>query len=129
MKAFTLECLKEAKALQVVCVPVPEFGADVACYVAEMSAEEQDERLGVPWGKRRERLGLEDGDNSGFRSFAVAASLCDESRNWLAPKVADINDACDQLAGKSAKAITRLFAVAAQINGIGDLAVEEVEKN
>lgn len=129
MKPFTIDCLAAKPTLQTVRVPVPEFGQDIYCYVAEMTADEQDARLGVLWGKRRKRLELDDGDNSGFRAFAVAACVCDEHRAWLAPNAADINDLCDRLATTSAKAITRLYTVAAQLNGIGESQVEEIEKN
>lgn len=112
--------------LNVRIVPVPEFGEGATACIGEMTADEQDERLWLAWNAFKERTGQK--DNRRFRPFAVASTLCDEARKFTydADKIAD---AAAKLAGKSAKAVQRLYLAASQLNGIGDVEVEEIEKN
>lgn len=127
MRQFTLDCLKEKKDLQIGAVAVPEFGDDVTAYVAEMTADEQDRRMGVPWINRKSRLGQE--GNEGFHAFTVAACLCNDKREWLAKTTQEINDLADTMNTLSAKAVLRLFMAADKLNGITGGEVQAIEKN
>jgi hypothetical protein len=112
--------------LNVRIVAVPEFGADASACIAEMTADEQDERLWITWNSFKERTGQK--DNRRFRAFAVASTLCDENRKFTY-SADQIQEAATKLAGKSAKAVQRLYLAASQLNGIGDVEVEEIQKN
>lgn len=126
MAQFNAETLNKETDLNVRIVPTPELGADVTCCVAEMTADEQDDRLWVPWNAYKERMKQE--NNRRFRSFAVASALCDESRKFV--YAADqVEAAAEKFAGKSTKAVQRLYIAASQLNGIGEVEVEEIEKN
>lgn len=125
MTVFGLDHLKQAMNLGARAVPLPEFGDGCVGYVAELSADERDERLEVPWLKRRELTG--DDSNAGFRAFAVAACWCDAERNFTAKTVKEIEATAEQLGKMDSRPITRLFVEAAKANGLtGD---EDDEKN
>ena len=130
MEVFTLEHLDDDRDLQIVCVPVTELsndGRELGCHIAELGADEWDRRVSVPWRKRCERLSVEDGE--GFKSFVVAACLCDEKRKYLAADSAAINALCDKLLGKSGKGIQRLILVADKLNGFSGAELEVTQKN
>ena len=124
MRPFSLELLKE-KSL--IAQPCEAF--DSLCYLAEMTADEQDRRMSVPWLSRKKKLGQGDDDNSGFRAWMVAACLCDANRKFMAETVADINSLADSLAAANSREVTKLATIAAQVNGVGEVAVVELEKN
>lgn len=112
--------------LNVRLVPVPELGNGTTVCIGEMTADEQDDRLWKPWNDFKESTKQE--NNRRFRSFVVAACMCDENRNFTyepekLPAIAG------KLAGKSAKAIQRMYLASSQLNGIGDVEVEKIEKN
>lgn len=125
MTAFSLEHLKDAMKLAAHAVPLPELGEGVIGYVAELSADERDERLEVPWLKRRELTG--DDSNAGFRAFAVAACWCDADRKFVAPTSKDVAAAAAKLGQMDSRPITKLFVEAAKANGLTD--DDEPEKN
>lgn len=124
MRPFTLEALKE-KPLAVQSVEA----FDSLCYIAELSADEQDRRMFAAWKLRKERLGQADDDNAGFRGFIVAACMCDADRKFLATDAADIDKAADSFNAANAKELTKLAEAASFVNGIGAVAVEALEKN
>lgn len=125
MTVFGLDHLKQAMKLGARPVPLPEFGEGVIGYVAELSADERDERLEVPWLARREATG--DDSNAGFRAFAVAACWCDAERNFTAKTAKDVERVAGELGKMDSRPITRLFVEAAKANGLtGD---EDDEKN
>lgn len=130
MEAFTLEHLDDQRDLQIVRVPVTELskdGRELMCHIAELGADELVARVGRPWKKRKERLDTEDAD--GFATFVVAATLCDENRNFLAKTDAAIDALCDKLSGKSGKGINRLFLVADKLNAFTGAELEDITKN
>lgn len=107
-------------------VDVPEFGDGVTAYIAELTAHDRDERLEVPWLKHREETG--DTSNAGFRAFAVAACLCDESRKFQAESTAEIFELAGQLDKCDSRPVTRLFNVAVEANDLNSSA-EDAKKN
>jgi len=123
---FSAELLNAEPTLNVRIVPTPELGEGVTCCIAEMTADEQDDRLWVPWNAYKEQRKQE--NNRRFRSFAVASALCDEARKF-AYSPGQIEEAAEKLAGKSTKAVQRLYIAASQLNGIGEVEVEEIVKN
>ena len=66
--------------LNVRVVPVPELGAGATVCIGEMTADEQDDRLWKPWNDFKDSTKQE--NNRRFRSFVVAACMCDENRNF-----------------------------------------------
>ncbi len=126
MPQFSAELLNAEPTLNVRIVAVPEFGEDVTCCVAEMTADEQDDRLWIPWNAYKD--GTKQENNRRFRAFAVASGLCDESRKFVYSP-SQIEEAAEKLAARSAKAVQRLYIAASQLNGIGEVEVEEIEKN
>ena len=123
---LTLEHLSNGHSAkcQAHCVPVPEFGEGVEAWVAELTADERDERLDLPWTKRQEETG-----GVGFRAYAVAACLCDSERKFLAGTTEEIESAAGKLGNQNGRPITRLFDKAAAVNGLTPEAVEAIEKN
>lgn len=126
MPQFNADTLNQETDLNVRIVPTPELGDGVTCCVAEMTADEQDERLWLPWNAYKDRAKQD--NNKRFRSFAVASALCDESRKFIYA-VDQIELAAGKLAAKSTKAVQRLYIGVSQLNGIGDVEVEKIEKN
>ncbi len=112
--------------LNVRIVPLPEFGEGVTACIAELTADEQDDRLWMPWNDYKDSTKQE--NNRGFRSFVVAATLCDEARKF-SYTTSQLEETALKLAGKSAKAVQRLYLAASQLNGLGDVEVEVIEKN
>lgn len=125
MTVFSLDHLKDAMKLAAHAVPLPEFGEGVIGYVAELSADERDERLEVPWLKRREMTG--DDSNAGFRAFAVAACWCDADRNFVAATQRDVEATAAKVGKLDSRPVTRMFIEAAKANGLTQ--DEEDEKN
>lgn len=109
-------------------VPVPELGEGCEAWIAELSADERDARLEVPWLKHKERTGQ--GDEAGFRAFVAAACWCSgPDREFIAADCAQIEKVAAILGCKDSKPITRMFAKAAELNALTGDQIEEVKKN
>lgn len=129
---LTLDNLKALAAAnpprEVQAVPVYEFGPGMVAYVGELTADERDSRLEVPWNQVKERLKKE--DNSGLRAFLVAACLCHNQHGEFQAKDAKaIEELAAELGKQKSAPVTRLFEKAQELNGMGDAQVEELEKN
>lgn len=115
-KTLTLADIIAAVDIKTVAVDVPEWGGVV--YVKAWTAGEREafeaSILGADSKVKRE----------GFRSKAVALSLCDDAGGPLCPD-GDIS----ALQAKSATALDRVFAAADRLNAITGLAEAEAEGN
>lgn len=130
MAVLTLEHLKTlaaAPSLKAHPVPVYELGAARVAYVAELSADERDERLEVSWLAHKADTGQE--NNVGFRAWAAAACWCDASRAFVAKDAKAIAAVAAQLGGLDSKPVTRMFVKASELNGLTEEDVEDLEKN
>ena len=125
---LTLDLLKsfsDKPALQCESVPVYELGAGMVAWIAELDANEVDDRIDRGWSKFKEGTGQT--DNVGFRAWVSAACLCgSQQRDFLAKDHKAISEAA-ALLGKQGRAVTRLWQMAAKLNGLTD--EEEPEKN
>ena len=132
MSHLTLEMLATLAASggkpgRVVTVPVPELGPGTVAHVGEMSADERDARIEVAWLDRQKREGSTSA--VGFRAFAVAASLCDPQRAWLAADVEATERLAAQLGAIANGPVGRIFHEVARLNGLTKEDVEALEKN
>lgn len=129
MSVLTLESLKALTAppLKAHLVPVPELSPDAVMYVAELTADERDGRLEIPWAEHCKEIGQE--NNAGLRAFMVAACWCDQSRAFVATDAKAIVEVAKQLGTMNSAPITRLFNKCQQVNAIGEEEVKELEKN
>lgn len=120
MSALTFDDLKTIAAgkpaLTAHPVPVYELGAGKTIYVAELSADEADERIAIPWQAHRETTGQE--NNVGFRSIVAAACWCSGQERDFAAKTADDIAEAAKLLGKYASAVARIYTKAAELNGL-----------
>lgn len=116
--------LANAPKLQCESVPVPEFGEGKVVWIAELNADEVDERIERAWLKHKERTGQE--DNAGFRAFAPAACWCTGPERTFAACDAEAIAEAAKLFGRLGKAVTRLWQVAARLNGLTE---DDAEKN
>lgn len=122
---FNLEKLTAASSappLTVEPVPVYEFGAGTIAWIAELSANEREERI------ERIRLKHQD-DESGFRAHVVAACWCNTQARDFVAKSEDEICAAAELLGKQGKAVIRMFEMADKLNAISPKEIERVEKN
>lgn len=124
---LTLEALKklaDKPPLQAHPVSVNEFGPATVAWIAELGANESQERIGKPWEKFREDAGQE--SNDGWREFVVAACLCSgQDRTFLvAPD--GIAEAAKAIGKQNLKAVMRMYELAAKLNGLTE---EDDEKN
>lgn len=116
MGMLNREAILAAQDLKHEDVPVPEWGGTV--------------RVQTLTGAGRDRFAASmvgaDGkpDVSHYRHRMLAACIVDEGGSPMFT-----GDDVDLLAGKSAVALDRLFAVAERLNQIGESAVKEAEKN
>jgi len=124
---FTLDKLPPGVPVSAVSVPVPEWGEGMVAYIAELTADERDERMETWYPRRREAREQE--NNVGFRAYAVAATLCDAQRKFLAADEKAANDLADKLGPQNAVPVSRLFNKACELNGLLPEDVEELEKN
>lgn len=118
--ALTRDQILEASDLQTETVAVPEWGGDVI--VRTMTAADRDQfELSMVIveadGRRRP-------DMTNVSAKLIAATVIDEGGSRLFTE-ADVQ----LLAGKSAAALARVYAVAARLNGLGGAAVEDAAKN
>lgn len=127
MPVLNLESLKTAGKLDAVAVPVPEFGEGFVAYVGELSADERDSRLEIPWIAMKEASGQTDG--VGFRALAVAACWCDAERNFVAIGKDAIIAVAKDLGSKDSVPVTRMFAMADTLNALSKDSVETIAKN
>ena len=128
---LTLEFLKQQSAgppLVAHPVPVYELGPGMIAWIAELSADERDARMEIPWLKHKEESGRD--DNVGFRAFLVAACLCDsQARTFVAKTPEEVGELAALLGQRDSRPITRMFVKAQEANGVGKDQVEELEKN
>jgi len=121
---FKPEDLDKEPDFTVLKVEVPELG--LLFHVAEMTADEAEDRLWNPWHEYKTAIKQE--GNKRFRAFAATSALCDETRKFLyAPD--KIEAVAAKLAGKSTKAVERLFMAADGLNAFSPGSVEVIEKN
>lgn len=126
MEALTLEHLDSLTlTLAAHAVPVPEWGR--TAYVAELSADERDERLEVSWLAHKAETGQE--HNVGYRAWAAAACWCDASRNFVAKDTKAIEATAKRMGGLDSKPVTRMFIKASEVNALTEEDIEELEKN
>jgi len=128
---LTAEMLGRAAptATKVVSVRVPEFGPGTIAYLGEMSATERDERIEIAWLEHCQAHGKDAEKGVGFRAWAVAASLCDPQRKWLAADAAAIASLAGPLGTAPTNVVTRCFLQVKQLQGLTKDDVEALEKN
>ena len=128
-RALTLDILRgELPPLQCVAVNVDEFGKGTVAWMAELTAQERDERIEKPWSEHCEETS--DESNSGFRAFAVAGCWCHgEDRTFAAKGPAEIAEIAKVLLSRPSKPIARMYNVAASLNGLTQEELEGVKKN
>ena len=128
-RALTLDILKgELPPLRCVAVVVDEFGDGTIAWMAELTAQERDERIEKPWREHCEETS--DESNSGFRAFAVAGCWCHgEDRTFMAKGPAEIAEIAEVLVSRLSKPIARMFNVAASLNGLTQEELDGVKKN
>ncbi len=133
MSQFTLETFEKLNSLplQVVKVQLPEWDTEpnqgTFAYIGQMSSDERDERIEAMWVARKKRR--EQTNQVGFRAFAVAASVCDQHRNWLAPKAEDIDALADKFGKASGVPVSRMFDHVCTLNKLLAEDIKELEKN
>lgn len=127
----TINAMAAAPPLNVVKVQLPEWdkepGQGTFAYVGQMNADERDERLEALWVARKKRR--EQTNQVGFRAWTVAACLCDQNRNWLAPAAEDIDKLADHLGKQNGVPISRMFDHCCNLNKLLAEDIEELEKN
>ena len=102
-------------------VSVPEWGGDV--FIRTMRGDERDEFEGAE-ALFRKSAGKGPRAMRGFRARLLVFTVCDEAGRLLfAPEQAAA------LGQKSSAIVSRLFDVAAKLNGFTQSDVEELEKN
>lgn len=126
---ITLDSLGLAVPTRVVAVDTPEFGPGKQALLGEMTANERDERIELAWQRYCEQRGQDPTASVGFRAWAVAASLCDPERKWLAPGPADISAAAELLGKAPTNVVTRCFLEVKKLQGLTKEDVEALEKN
>lgn len=127
---LTLEKLNASAATVLLAHPVqvPEFGPGMVAYIAELTADERDARLEVPWLNHKEQTGQK--DNAGFRAFVAAACWCkSQLRDFECADEKAITEAAKVLGGRDSKPVDRMFKLAAKLNGLTEEEVAELEKN
>lgn len=109
-------------------IDVPEFGDDMIAWIAELSANEKEARIELPWLEHKKECDQEN-DVVGFRSFVVAACLCQsEARDFAAQDAKTIHKVAELL-GRHGKAINRMYLVADRLNAVSEREIEGIEKN
>lgn len=103
-------------------VPVPEWGQDVVVRLRVMTGAQRDEY------EHSVMTMMKDGkltDGRGLKVRLIASCIVDANGQRLFTTPEDIS----VLNGKSAPILERLFEKAQSLNGIGEAAVAELEKN
>lgn len=103
-------------------VSVPEWGGDV--YVRTMRGDERDEFEGAEALYRRGKSKGSPQMMRGFRARLLVFTVCNEAGQLLFKP-----EQAASLGGKSSAIVSRLFDVAAKLNGFTNADVEELEKN
>ncbi len=106
--------------LKIVELEIPEWGNKVV-RIKPFSGKQRDE---FDSALVEQRTGENTIDMRGLKSRLVALSLVDEEGVLMFKE-----DEVELVAGKSASVIERIFEVAQKLNGIGEEAVKEAEKN
>lgn len=122
LKILTREEIAEKSEIRIEIEPIPEWGDDVAVGMRYWSGTERDE---FDMELQRRKPGDDDlMDLIGMKAFCLALSICDESGERLYDEAG-----IDELNDLNSEILQRLFKKAQEMNGIGDKAVEELEKN
>lgn len=125
MTALTLESFKKPLPVVAHSVPMPDFGNGSTAWVAELTAWERETRIEAPWRAMAEATGR----NVGLRGFLVAACLCtDAGRTFMVPE-GGVPGLAEELNNLPLKTFDRLFKACERINGVGEEAQQELEKN
>lgn len=123
MAVLTAKAILEADDLPRKLVPVTEWGGEV--YVRTLSGTERDAfeaSLVKVVGKGKNRTTERDATN--FTAKLAALCICDEQGKRLFT-----NSQIVELGKKSSAALSRVVAVAMELNGVTDEAVESAEGN
>jgi hypothetical protein len=130
MPVFNLSKLEAAAAnpqLTIDAVPVYEFGPGETAFISELTADEKEARIEVPWNDHKKKTGQE--NDVGFRAHVVAACWCNtQQRDFVAKSAEEIRKVAEMLGGQG-KAVSRMFAMADKLNAVGDREIEDIEKN
>lgn len=103
-------------------VSVPEWGGDV--YIRTMRGDERDEFEGIEAQFRKTKGKGSPQAMRGFRARLLVYTVCNEGGELLFKP-----EQAAALGGKSSAIVSRLFDVAAKLNGFTSEDVEELEKN
>ena len=125
MSALTLESFKTPLPVVAHSVPMPDFGNGSVAWVAELTAWERETRIEAPWRAMKEATGRE----GGLRAFLVAACLCTDAGRTFMASENGVPDLADKLGELPLKTFDRLFKACERINGVGEEAQQELEKN
>jgi len=118
MKLATREQILAASDLTCEMVPTPEWGAETNVCVRTLTAIERDRWDVETYGGQKKV------DLIGYKArFCTLAIVGEDNKPLFSPEDAE------QLAGKSAAVVERVFTVAARLNGLMKANVEEIEKN
>lgn len=107
----------KSKDVQVVSVPVPEWGGDI--YLRTISGADRDAWEMDCWGRDNDMM-----RGRNMRAKLLVRAICDEEGTRIFTDM----DAAD-LGQKNAKVLDRLFDRAAALNGLREEDVKELEKN
>ena len=121
MERNVLDEILSASDLPIRKVHIPQWSRDV--FVRSMSGADRDQ-WELAWTEYRKRQD----SGEGFYAFLVLWTLCDAAGKPLCelpPKPAQVKS----MQEKSGAAIQRLYTVAAGLNGIGGIELEDAEKN
>ena len=116
MKHLSKKDILSAPSGKTVSFEVPEWGGEVS--VKSLNVRERDE-LGKIISDANDK-----GDNATILLAIIALTLVDKEGNQLFT-----SEEAEALADKSATTIENIAMEALKINGLGDKAVEEAEKN
>lgn len=121
MERNVLDEILSASDLPIRKVHIPQWSRDV--FVRSMSGADRDQ-WELAWTEFRKRQD----SGEGFYCFLVLWTLCDSAGKPLCelpPKPSQVK----AMQEKSGAAIQRLYTVAAGLNGIGGIELEDAEKN
>lgn len=127
---LTLDKLKATGTPVLLAQPVAvyEFGAGSVAYIAELTANERDARLEVPWLEHKKKTGQK--DDAGFRSYVAAACWCNsQQRDFVAADAKAIAEVAALLGERDSKPVDRMFQKACELNGLTEAHVEAIAKN
>jgi hypothetical protein len=116
MTILTKDAILEAKDLEVEVVSVPEWGGDVMVRMMTALSRDTYEMFIFKADEKEQQVN--------FRARLCSLCICNEKGKLLFTEKDIV-----KLGEKSAEPVKRIFEVARKLNGIGDGAVEDIEKN